>query len=279
MPDIGGGGGRAPRLNTNNRYNLSKPYELEGDMTPEKMSYLNEMLQELYNAQLLSLNTLLDSDGDAVASGAGAGDVVGPASAVDGDIALFDGVTGKLIRDGNKLGADLVVGPASAVDARIALFDGTTGKLIKDSGTSLASLLSTATLNVATVDINEATLEAFTSASANDVVVVPAPGAGKIALHIRGWAQLNLATVYSNNPNWEFHYAGSGVLLQGAVAGVFSSATGKKFASGVDASQPITPSFDPANKAITVNLSAQLTGSGSATAKVSIVYIIVDQIS
>jgi len=28
------------------------------------------------------------------------GDVVGPASAVDGNLAVFDGVTGKLIRDG-----------------------------------------------------------------------------------------------------------------------------------------------------------------------------------
>lgn len=42
--------------------------------------------------------------GDAVnirgASGAGTGDVVGPSASVDGDMALFDGTTGKLIRGG-----------------------------------------------------------------------------------------------------------------------------------------------------------------------------------
>lgn len=41
------------------------------------------------------------ADGITVASTApGTGDVVGPASAVDGDLAMFDGVTGKLIKDG-----------------------------------------------------------------------------------------------------------------------------------------------------------------------------------
>jgi hypothetical protein len=34
----------------------------------------------------------------------GAGDVVGPSSAVNGNVALFDGVTGKLIKDGGTLG-------------------------------------------------------------------------------------------------------------------------------------------------------------------------------
>ena len=35
--------------------------------------------------------------------GAGSGDVVGPSVGVDGDIALFDGTTGKLIKDGGTL--------------------------------------------------------------------------------------------------------------------------------------------------------------------------------
>jgi hypothetical protein len=36
-------------------------------------------------------------------SGTGSGDVSGPASAVDGNIAVFDGPTGKIIRDGGSL--------------------------------------------------------------------------------------------------------------------------------------------------------------------------------
>ncbi len=40
-------------------------------------------------------------------SGIGTGDVIGPASAVDGDIVLFNGVTGKLIKDGSNSLADV----------------------------------------------------------------------------------------------------------------------------------------------------------------------------
>lgn len=41
-----------------------------------------------------------DSAGNETILGAGSGDVVGPASAVNNDIAVFDGVTGKLVKDG-----------------------------------------------------------------------------------------------------------------------------------------------------------------------------------
>lgn len=82
------------------------------------------------------------SDAVAIRAKIGAGDVVGPASAVNDRIVTFDGTTGKLIKDSGKVVAALVEGPASAVDDRIATFDGTTGKLIQDSGL-VASDLST----------------------------------------------------------------------------------------------------------------------------------------
>jgi hypothetical protein len=78
-------------------------------------------------------------------SGGGSGDVVGPAGAVAGNIAVFDGATGKLIADGGVpipgTGFGDVVGPASAVDDNFASFDTTTGKLIQDSGYSAADIL------------------------------------------------------------------------------------------------------------------------------------------
>lgn len=43
-----------------------------------------------------------------VAGGGGSGDVVGPAGAVDNRIAVFDGTTGKLIKDGGVTVAELV---------------------------------------------------------------------------------------------------------------------------------------------------------------------------
>ena len=77
-------------------------------------------------------------------SGSGLGDVSGPASATDGNIAVFDGATGKMIKDsGLKIselgtGSGDVTGPASATDSEIAIYDGITGKVIKGSGKSIA---------------------------------------------------------------------------------------------------------------------------------------------
>lgn len=54
------------------------------------------------------------------ASGSGSGDVVGPASSTDGDFALFDGTTGKLIKGASysQVGGDLIgpVGNSTGID-------------------------------------------------------------------------------------------------------------------------------------------------------------------
>lgn len=59
--------------------------------------------------------------------GGGSGDVVGPASAVDGDVALFDGITGKLIKSGGALAAAVrgvvLAGLSTATSAAIAATD------------------------------------------------------------------------------------------------------------------------------------------------------------
>jgi len=97
---------------------------------------------------------LPDPDGDAqklaiwaarrVAGSSGSGDVTGPGSAVDGDIAVFDGVTGKKIKDSGVAIDDLVQGPASATDGDFAQYDGATGELIKDGGYGPGSFASEA---------------------------------------------------------------------------------------------------------------------------------------
>ncbi len=68
--------------------------------------------------------------------------VAGPASAVDERIAVFDGTSGKLLKDSGSLLADLgdVDGPAVSVDGRIATFSGTSGKTLQDSGKSLSDI-------------------------------------------------------------------------------------------------------------------------------------------
>lgn len=87
-------------------------------------------------------------------SGGGTGDVVGPASAVDDQIATFDGTTGKLIQDGGSKISDVITaavaasgdvdGPGSSTDDHVALFNGATGKIIKDSGDTISDIISDA---------------------------------------------------------------------------------------------------------------------------------------
>ena len=106
---------------------------------------------------------------DTHGGGGGSGDVVGPGSAVNNALSLFDGTTGKLIKDSVRLvedtlsdgdnlpdghaikvygdanwsaGSGDVVGPASAADNALPLFDGVTGKLIKDSTRLVEDVLS-----------------------------------------------------------------------------------------------------------------------------------------
>jgi hypothetical protein len=71
---------------------------------------------------------------DALDAIPGGGDVVGPAGATDGHLAVFDTATGKLIKDGGPpAGGGDVYGDAAATDGHLALFD-TDGYHIKDGG-------------------------------------------------------------------------------------------------------------------------------------------------
>jgi hypothetical protein len=67
--------------------------------------------------------------------GTGTGDVVGPSSAVANNLAVFDGNTGKLLKDGglNPSSFGDVKGPALSTTDMLAVWDGATGKLIKNS--------------------------------------------------------------------------------------------------------------------------------------------------
>lgn len=53
---------------------------------------------------MADLNQIRDNVNTNAAGGGGSGNVVGPGSAVDGHIAVFDGTTGKIIKDGGAAG-------------------------------------------------------------------------------------------------------------------------------------------------------------------------------
>jgi hypothetical protein len=66
---------------------------------------------------------------------AGSGNVVGPASSTNGDIAAFNGVTGKLLEDSGIAMANVVQNTGGAVTSgHLAVFSGTGGRLIIDGG-------------------------------------------------------------------------------------------------------------------------------------------------
>lgn len=73
-----------------------------------------------------------------------------------------------LNRTSNQNTSGYVLGPAGAIDGNIALFDGTTGKIVKDGGQSVASLLAranhTGTQAISTVTGLQAALDALTTA-------------------------------------------------------------------------------------------------------------------
>lgn len=70
-----------------------------------------------------------------------AGVVMGPSSATSGNVVLFDGGTGKLIKNSTLDPTTVVVGPASAVGDNLTSYNSTTGKLIKDSGIATANVV------------------------------------------------------------------------------------------------------------------------------------------
>lgn len=130
-------------------------------------------------AQEITLGSGLQMTGTVLSStgAGGGGDVSGPSSAVDSNFAVFNGTTGKIIKEANinasvilgrgdngagsiqpiTLGAGLsmsgttlnvggggvlgdVTGPNSATNNGVVLFDGASGKLIKDSGLTLSGV-------------------------------------------------------------------------------------------------------------------------------------------
>jgi hypothetical protein len=67
-------------------------------------------------------------------SGGGSGDVVGPAASVDGEIALYDGITGKLLKRATGTGIVRVTSgvygtPGNVVESEITLADNTTNNV------------------------------------------------------------------------------------------------------------------------------------------------------
>lgn len=73
------------------------------------------------------------------------GDVVGPDESVAGQIASFDGITGKLLQDSGVAAAEVAIGAASATNNNVVTFSGSGGKALSDSGISITDVALVAT--------------------------------------------------------------------------------------------------------------------------------------
>ncbi len=114
-----------------------------GDATASDLTKLHEITVTSTDLNTISEKTTgpaLSTDGGiAVFDGttgkvlkdAGFVPVDGPDSSTDGGVVIFDGTTGKVLKDA---GFEPIKGPASSTDGGIAVFDGTTGKVLKDAG-------------------------------------------------------------------------------------------------------------------------------------------------
>jgi hypothetical protein len=136
------------------------------------------------------------------ASGAGTGDVVGPASAVDNRVARFDSTTGKLIQssavtiddsgnittagtvDGRDISVDgtaldgKATGPASATDNAVARFDSTTGKLLQNSAVTVddsGNIATPGTVDGRDLSVDGTKLDGIAASAAALTATTPSP--------------------------------------------------------------------------------------------------------
>lgn len=109
------------------------------ELTPTKLSELTD-LGEVQAGDLLYI-VRSGAPGQSSFPTFEAGDVDGPSSSTDGNLASFDGASGKVIKDSGVAASSVVVGPSSATDGNVATFDGATGKKIKNSGVSISDIL------------------------------------------------------------------------------------------------------------------------------------------
>tara|TARA_Y100000592_G_scaffold49713_1_gene78758 strand:- start:24237 stop:29087 length:4851 start_codon:yes stop_codon:yes gene_type:complete len=158
-------------------------------------------------------------------SEAGSGDVTGPSSAIDNNIATYNSTSGKIIQDGGSkiiteaegitgndndasvptaaavkdfvdnhggTGGGDVTGPSSSTNANLVSFDGTTGKVIQDSSLSTTDVSSavtqtnTNTTNIATNTTNIATNQTNITNNANQIATKAASGANSDITSISG---------------------------------------------------------------------------------------------
>lgn len=131
----------APTADSHAARRIDTTDKLRIDGSDDMTGMLTLLAQDPSSANHATRKSYVDA---AISTAVGdAGDVKGPASAADDNIAVFDLLTGKVIKDGGTKISDLaltsalttlVSGPASVGSNRLAAFSGTDGRTVVDSG-------------------------------------------------------------------------------------------------------------------------------------------------
>jgi hypothetical protein len=111
----------------------SKPYELSWTGPAGSIEDVQNRLPNLIIETNEMFDILFQDLKDVASDAGGAGDVTGPASAVSGNLAVFDGTTGKLIKDGGSPASGTVTATGTLTANQLIIGNGTTD--IKALGT------------------------------------------------------------------------------------------------------------------------------------------------
>jgi len=121
----------------------------------------------------------------------GVGDVVGPGIAVDGEIALFDGVTGKLIKSATGTGIVFATAGVYSVIASVPETRGGTGQTTYAAGDTLYASAAN-------------TLSKLAKGTARQVYQMDGSGAFPAWLNVATWPSVAKTTTYTADPATDF---------------------------------------------------------------------------
>src|SRR5204862_452459 len=100
-------------------------------------------------------------------------------SSVSGDVAVFSGVSGKIVSDTGVVAADIVTNGSTTTTGNIAVFSDGTGRVIQDGGHApIDYLLLAGGTMVGSIDMGGQTITNITSETFTDEIIIPTASGG-----------------------------------------------------------------------------------------------------
>lgn len=173
----------------------------------------------------------------------------------DGDVVLFDGISGLKIKDSGFKGTVVARGPGSSVAGHLATFANTDGVTLQDGGAP-----STSSFLWVKVTLTDAQIK---TAHSVPIQLVGAPGSGfSVVPALWYMREDSSAGAYSANPTFNVQYSGIATALLTGITPNLNSGDKRWSTGGLSGWGPITTT--PENTAVVVQSTADVTGGNSA---------------